>query len=183
MKVSLNKIKSVDSLVDAYKKLDYLFITKDGEDLDIPMLIILQYLGLEEVISLLELVEGYENEKRLLYCDLISLFKHDLTDARSINAIDVSRRYALGTATKEELSNAKKDADDIINEYKDLHPREFRVSDSLVQLISDEKINNYRVMFYVFKSCIVDINNPLYKDFNSKHTLNNIYNIFFKHLS
>ena len=107
MKTTLNKIKEFEPCKDGWVKLlTYLKKTK-GDDEELSLLTILESNGLDDAIWVLRAVEGFEKEKRLMACDFAESVVHLANDERCVNAIKVSRNYANGLATIEELNAAR----------------------------------------------------------------------------
>jgi len=107
MKTTLNKIKAFEPCKDSWKKLLTFLNKKEADDEELSLLTILESNGLEEAIWALRAVDGFEKEKRLMACDFAESVVHLAKDERSVNAIKVSRAYANGLATEEELNAAR----------------------------------------------------------------------------
>jgi hypothetical protein len=60
----------------------------------------------KDAIWALRAVEGYDREIRLMACDFAESVVHLANDDSAVNAIAVSRKYANGEATLEELDAA-----------------------------------------------------------------------------
>ena len=106
MKTTLNKIKEQNPCKEGWEKL-LTFLNKikaDDEELD--LLAILESNGLKDAIWALCFVEGKDKEIRLMACDFAESVVHLANDKRCVNAIKVSRDYANGLATNEELKAA-----------------------------------------------------------------------------
>jgi hypothetical protein len=71
---------------------------------------ILDINGLDDAIWCLRAVEGYDREIRLFAVWCARRVQHLMTDQRSLNALDVSERYANGQASAEELKAAREAA-------------------------------------------------------------------------
>ena len=109
MKTTLKKIKQHSPCLDGWKKLlTYLNKTK-GDDEKLSLLTILESNGLNDALWALRAVDGFDREKRLMACDFAESVVHLANDERCVNSIKVSRDYANGLATIEEL-NAARDA-------------------------------------------------------------------------
>ena len=107
MKTTLKKIKQHSPCLDGWiKLLNYLNKTK-ADDEELSLLTILESNGLDDAIWVLRAVEGFEKEKRLMACDFAESVVHLANDERCVNAIKVSRNYANGLATIEELNSAR----------------------------------------------------------------------------
>ena len=107
MKTTLNKIRSNGPCVNGWENLlTHLGKTKaDDEPLD--LLTILDSNGLDDALWCFRAVEGYDKEIRLYAVWCAQQVQHLMKDPRSINALDVSERFANGKATVEELNTAK----------------------------------------------------------------------------
>jgi len=75
--------------------------------------------GLDEALSSLCAVEGYDREIRLYIVWCARQVEHLMTDKRSIDALDVSERFANGLATADELSIASVAADAAASDVAD----------------------------------------------------------------
>jgi len=105
--VTLRKIRRHNPCEDGWKKLlKHLGKTKaDTEPLS--LLTILDSNGIDDAIWCLHALPETEDWRvRLFAVACADQVKHLMTDKRSIAALDVSRRYALGFATIDELSMA-----------------------------------------------------------------------------
>lgn len=107
MKTTLNKIKAFEPCKDGWLKLLTFLNKKEADDEELSLLDIFESNGLNHAIWALRAVDGFEKEKRLMACDFAESVVHLAKDERSVNAIKVSRDYANGLATKEELNSAK----------------------------------------------------------------------------
>jgi hypothetical protein len=106
MKTTLRKIrKFTHSDFDGKKLLTFLQKT-EADDEELSLLTILESNGLNDALWALRFVEGFDKEIRLMACDFAESVVHLANDERSVNAIKVSRDYANGVATKEELNAA-----------------------------------------------------------------------------
>jgi len=107
MNTTLKKIKQHTPCDEGWSKL-LKFLNKtepDNEPLQIRT--ILESNGLEDAIWALRAVEGHEKAIRLMACDFAESVVNLANDERSVTAISVSRRYANGEATFEELTAAR----------------------------------------------------------------------------
>ena len=110
MKTTLNKIKEHSPCVDGWKKLLTFLNKTEADDEELPLLTILESNGLDFALLALRTVDGFEKEKRLMACDFAESVVHLANDERCVNAIKVSRDYANGLASIEELDAARDDA-------------------------------------------------------------------------
>jgi hypothetical protein len=106
MKTTLNKIKQHDPCEDGWKKLLTFLNKTEADDEDLLLQTILESNGLNDALWALRAVEGHDKEIRLMACDFAESVVHLANDKRSVNAIKVSRDYANGLATEEELAAA-----------------------------------------------------------------------------
>lgn len=112
MKTTLNKIKEHFPCDYGWKKLLTFLNKTEADDEELSLLTILESNGLNDALWALRCVEGHDKEIRLMTCDFAESVVHLAKDERSVNAIKVSRDYANGIATQEELNAATDDADD-----------------------------------------------------------------------
>jgi hypothetical protein len=107
MKTTLNKIKAFKPCEDGWEKLLTFLQKTEADDEELPLLTILESNGFNDALWALRAVEGFDKEIRLMACDFAESVVHLANDERSVNAIKVSRAYANGLATEEELNSAK----------------------------------------------------------------------------
>ena len=106
MKTTLTKIKQHTPCTEGWAKL-LLFLNKtEADDEELLIKTILESNGVKDAIWALRAVEGCDREIRLMACDFAESVVHLANDDRSVNAIAVSRKYANGEATLEELEAA-----------------------------------------------------------------------------
>ena len=106
MKTTLNKIKAFEPCKDGWLKLLTFLNKKKADDEELSLLTILESNGLNDALFALRAVDGFEKEKRLMACDFAESVVHLAKDERCVNSIKVSRDYANGLATIEELNAA-----------------------------------------------------------------------------
>jgi len=112
MKTTLTKIKQHTPCTEGWAKL-LLFLNKtEADDEELLIKTILESNGVKDAIWALRAVEGCDRENRLMACDFAESVVHLANDDRSVNAIAVSRKYANGEATLEELDTARAAARD-----------------------------------------------------------------------
>lgn len=112
MKTTLNKIRYRSPCKGGWNKLlAHLGKTKADKE-PLPLLTILEVLGLDDTLWCLRAVEGHEKEKRLLAVAFVRRVQHLLKDPRSVAALDMAERCANGAATDEELKAARTAARD-----------------------------------------------------------------------
>jgi hypothetical protein len=106
MKTTLKRLRAPSLSREAWiKLLKHLKKTQpDAEPLSIAT--IAKSNGLQDALNCLRAVDGHEREIRLLGVAYARRVQHLMLDPISINAIDVSERYANGLATLEELKSA-----------------------------------------------------------------------------
>jgi hypothetical protein len=112
MKTTLNKIKQHSPCKDGWTKLLAFLNKTEADDEELSLLTILESNGLQDALWALRCVEGSDRDIRLMACDFAESVVHLTNDERSINAIKVSRDYANGLATLEELDTAGAAASD-----------------------------------------------------------------------
>lgn len=110
MQTTLNKIKQHTPCSKGWEKLLKFLNKTKSDDEPIELLTILESNGLDDALWALRAVDGFDREIRLMACDFAELVVHLANDERSAKAIEVSRRYANGQATIEELNTAREDA-------------------------------------------------------------------------
>jgi len=107
MLTTLTKIKQHIPCTEGWAKL-LLFLNKtEPDDEPLPIRTILESNGVKDAIWALRAVEGCDREIRLMACDFAESVVHLANDDRAVNAIAVSRKYANGEATLEELDTAR----------------------------------------------------------------------------
>ena len=107
MKTTLNRIREHGPCKEGWSKLlTYLGKTSaDDEPLEIATIV--ESNGLDYALWCLRAVEGEDRKIRLFAVWCARRVQHLMTDPRSIKALDVAEAYANGTATLEELEEAK----------------------------------------------------------------------------
>ena len=104
---TLNKIREHEPCASGWKKLLSHLGKAQADDEPLPLITILESNGLEDAIWCLRAVDGIEKETRLFAVACARRVQHLMKDQRSLNALDVAERYALGNATAEELRDAR----------------------------------------------------------------------------
>ena len=112
MYTTLNKIRKHNPCAEGWKKLLAHLSKSSGDDDKLPLLTILEYNGFDDALWALRAVDGYDHEIRLFAVWCARQVQHLMTDPRSLAALDVAERFANGTATKDELSDAARAAYD-----------------------------------------------------------------------
>ena len=110
MYTTLNKIRKHNPCAEGWKKLLAHLSKSSGDDDKLPLLTILEYNGFDDALWALRAVDGYDHEIRLFAVWCARQVQHLMTDPRSLAALDVAERFANGTATKDELSDAARAA-------------------------------------------------------------------------
>ena len=112
MKTTLNQIRAKSPCQSGWTKLlAYLGKTK-ADDEPISIATILDSNGLDDALWCLQAVKGRDREIRLFGVWCARQVQHLMTDPRSIEALDVSERFANGNATQDELDAARDAARD-----------------------------------------------------------------------
>jgi hypothetical protein len=106
MKTTLKKIKQHSPCPSGWTKLLTFLDKTEADDEKLALLTILESNGLQDALWALRCVEGHDREIRLMACDFAESVVHLTNDERCLNAIKVSRYYANGLATSEELDAA-----------------------------------------------------------------------------
>jgi len=106
MKTTLNKIREHNPCTCGWKKLLTHLDKTEADDEPISLLTILDSNGLDDTLWCLRAVEGYDKEIRLYAVWCARQVQHLMTDPRSLDALDVTERYANGQASEEELKAA-----------------------------------------------------------------------------
>jgi len=106
MKTTLNKIREHEPCTDGWKKLLTHLGKTEADDEPVSLLTILDSNGLDDALWCLRAVEGYDKEIRLYAIWCARQVQYLMTDQRSLDALDVTERYANGRATEVELKAA-----------------------------------------------------------------------------
>ena len=109
---TLNDIRSHSPCSEGWQKLLSSLNKKKSDDEPVSFLEIVESNGIEDAIWCLRVVKGRDKEIRLFAVWCARQVQHLVTDARSLNALDVAERFANGEATREELSEARAAARD-----------------------------------------------------------------------
>ena len=107
MKTTLNKIREHGPCTDGWSKLLKNLGKTKADDEPINITTILESNGLDDALWCLRAVEGHEREMRLFAVECARAVQHLMTDKRSLDALDVSERFANGLATQNELDAAR----------------------------------------------------------------------------
>jgi hypothetical protein len=104
---TLNAIRAQHPCADGWEKLLRHLGKTTPDDEPLPLVTILESNGIDDALWCLRTVAGYDKEKRLFAVWCARQVVHQMTDPRSIAAIDVAERFAYGEATQEELEAAR----------------------------------------------------------------------------
>ena len=107
MKTTLNKIKQYSPCKNGYKKLlTYLGKTKTDDE-PLYFSTILESNGLSDTIWCFRAAPEYNQEWRLFAVFSARQVAHLMLDSRSINALEVAEKFAMGNASNDELVTAR----------------------------------------------------------------------------
>ena len=107
MKTTLNKIRERNPCTAGWEKLlKHLGKTK-ADDEPLAITTILDSNGLEDALWCLRAVEGEDCKIRLYAVWCARQMQHLMKDERSIRALDVAERFAMGQASQEDLDAAR----------------------------------------------------------------------------
>jgi len=112
MKTTLNRIREHEPCTDSWEKLLKNLGKTEADDEDLELRTILDLLGVNDAIWALRSIEGIDKEMRLFTCDCAESVLHIFekkypNDNRPRKAIEVSRLFAEGKSTVEELKAAR----------------------------------------------------------------------------
>lgn len=113
---TLNRIREYRPCAYGWEKLLHGLGKTRADDEPLPYGTILRINGLDDALWCCRAEPGYEKEWRLFTVWCARQVEHLLTDSRSIHAIDIAERYALGNATEDELGVASEAVRDV---YRD----------------------------------------------------------------
>ena len=102
---TLNRIRECDPCASGWKKLLESLNKTKADDEPLSLKHILDSNGLDDAIWALRSIDA--PEVRLFAVRCVRQIQHLISDERSLNALDVSEAYAVGEATKDELSAAR----------------------------------------------------------------------------
>ncbi len=107
MFTTLNKIREQGPCADGWELLlRHLGKTK-ADDEPLSLLTVLDSNGLDDTLWCFQAVDGFESEMRLYAVWCARQVQHLMTDPRSLAALDVAERHALGKADDDELKAAR----------------------------------------------------------------------------
>jgi hypothetical protein len=107
---TLNKIRKCEQCDDGWQKLLKYLGKKKPDNEPLALLTVLDSNGLDDAIWCLRAVPEHDALWRHYAIDCVERVADLLTDKRSLNALRVARRHALGRATDKELVDAAADA-------------------------------------------------------------------------
>lgn len=107
MFTTLNKIREQGPCTDGWELLlRHLGKTK-ADDEPLSLLTVLDSNGLDDTLWCFQAVDGFDSEMRLYAVWCARQVQHLMTDPRSLAALDVAERHALGKADDDELEAAR----------------------------------------------------------------------------
>ena len=109
---TLNRIRAHEPCRSGWAKLLAGLGKTQADDEPLPFADILRINGLNDALWACRCEPQHAKEWRLFAVACARDVQHRMTDARSVDALDVSERYANGEATDEELAEARKAAAD-----------------------------------------------------------------------
>ncbi len=112
MFTTLNKIREQGPCIDGWERLLRSLGKTKADDEPLSLLTVLDSNGLDDTLWCFRAVDGFDKEKRLFAVWCARQVQHLLTDPRSLVALDVAERFALGAATLAELAAARSAAED-----------------------------------------------------------------------
>jgi hypothetical protein len=110
MYTTLNKIRAHGPCSFGWLKLLRYLGKAKPDDEPLSLATILKSNGLGDAIWCLRAVDGHSREMRLFAVKCVRSLQHEISDRRSLNALDVAEAYANGQATVEQLRTAHDDA-------------------------------------------------------------------------
>ena len=116
MKTTLNQIRAHSPCRDGWARLLATLGKTKVDDEPLSIVTILDSNGLDDALWCLRAVEGHDREIRLYGVWCARQVQHLMTDARSIEALNISERFANGLATIEELRSAESAAEKHLRE-------------------------------------------------------------------
>ena len=110
MHTTLNKIREHGPCSFVWLKLLRYLGKAKPDDEPLSLATILKANGLGDAIWCLRAVDGCEREMRLFAVKCVRSLQHEISDRRSLDALDVAEAYANGLATVAQLRRARDDA-------------------------------------------------------------------------
>mgnify|MGYP001579723503 CR=1 FL=1 len=109
---TLNRIRERNPCPEGWKKLLRHLGKTEPDDEPLPFLTILDSNGLDDALWCCRAAPEYSREWRLFAVWCVRQVQHLMTDKRSLDALDVAERHAMGQATDKELAAARAAARD-----------------------------------------------------------------------
>ena len=103
---TLNRIREHEPCTDGWEKLLKHLGKTQADDEDLPYSVIVESNGLEDALWCCRAEPQYNRQWRLFAVWCARQVQHLMTDQRSLDALDVAERHAIGQATEKELSAA-----------------------------------------------------------------------------
>ena len=103
---TLNRIREHEPCTDGWEKLLKHLGKTQADDEDLPYSVIVESNGLEDALWCCRAEPQYNRQWRLFAVWCARQVQHLMTDQRSLDALDVAERHAIGQATDEELDAA-----------------------------------------------------------------------------
>jgi hypothetical protein len=103
---TLNRIREHDPCVEGWEKLLQHLGKTEADDEPLPFHVIVESNGITDALWACRTVPEHDREWRLFAVWCARQCQHLMRDQRSHDAIDVAERFALGAATKNELTAA-----------------------------------------------------------------------------
>jgi hypothetical protein len=103
---TLNKIREKEPCKSGWEKLLTAVKKTKTDDEPLALITILDSNGLDDCLWCLRTVPEYDRKWRLFSVWCARKVQHLMTDPRSVMAIDIAEKYALGEATDKELAAA-----------------------------------------------------------------------------
>ena len=107
MFTTLNKIREQGPCTDGWEKLLRSLGKTKADDEPLSLLTVLDSNGLNDTLWCFRAVDGFEKEMRLYAVWCARQVQHLMTDPRSLAALNVSERFAIGEASRAELGAAE----------------------------------------------------------------------------
>ena len=107
MKTTLNAIREHSPCADGWEKLLRHLGKTQADDDPLPILTVLESNGLDDALWALRAVQGHDREIRLFAVWCARQIQHLMIDRRSVDALDVSERFANGLASETDMLAAR----------------------------------------------------------------------------
>ena len=107
MFTTLNKIREQGPCADGWELLLRNLGKTKADDEPLSLLTVLDSNGLDDTLWCFQAVDGFDSEMRLYAVWCARQVQHLMTDPRSLAALDVAERHALGKADDDELKKAR----------------------------------------------------------------------------